>query len=392
MITIEDKINCCGCWACRQICPMDCITMDKDNEGFLYPKVNMEKCLDCGLCETVCPVLHQNPSRTPIHVYAAKNKLKEVRMQSSSGGIFTIIAEEVINNKGVVFGARFDENWEVKHDFTEKREELSAFRGSKYIQSINDNAYLKTEQFLQQGRTVLFSGTPCQIAGLHLFLRKEYDDLITIDLICHGVPSPGVWNKYLAETVNKYKKNNNEISSISFRDKTTGWKKSGFTISRFDESLHKNTILHSEILEENQYFKGFQKELYLRPSCSFCCAKSLKSNSDITLGDFWGINYLMPNFDDDKGISVVLVNTLKGKIYFSKIADKMEYWKSNYSVIYKYNRFIIDSANQSKYREKFFNNYKDENVSSLIKKYAKDSWQIRWKRKIVKICKAMNLN
>lgn len=389
MITIKDKINCCGCSACRQICPIDCITMYKDNEGFLYPKVDIEKCVDCGLCEAVCPVLHQKPPQTPIHVYAAKNNSLETRMQSSSGGIFTLFAEEVIRNKGIVFGACFDENWHVKHDFTEQFEELSAFRGSKYVQSINNNTYLKAEQFLQQGRTVLFSGTPCQIAGLHLFLRKEYNNLITIDLICHGVPSPEVWKRYFSVIANKY--NNKEIACVSFRDKSSGWKNFGFTISNYNEKLLKNTILHMEILEENLFFKGFQKNLYLRPSCSSCCAKSLKSNSDITLGDFWGINYIKPSFDDDKGVSAVLVNTLKGNLYFSKIADKMDCWESDYSVIYRYNRSIIDSANPSKYRELFFNNYKNKNVLNLIKKYAKDSLKIKWKRKIVKILKKMNI-
>lgn len=190
MIEIKDKKDCCGCSACVQKCPKQCISLKEDNEGFLYPEVDKSMCINCGLCEKVCPVLHQGESRKPLKVYAAKNQDEEIRRQSSSGGIFTLLAEKTIQDGGVVFGARFDEHWEVKHDYTETIEGLAAFRGSKYVQSRMEDNYRKAEMFLKQGRKVLFSGTPCQVAGLKRFLRKYYGNLLTIDMVCHGVPSP----------------------------------------------------------------------------------------------------------------------------------------------------------------------------------------------------------
>ena len=235
MIDIKDKKDCCGCSACVQKCPKQCISLKEDCEGFLYPIVDKDICIDCGLCEKVCPILYQGEERKPLKVFAAKNHDEEIRKQSSSGGIFTLLAEKIINEGGVVFGAKFDENWDVKHDYTETIEGLAAFRGSKYVQSRIEDNYRKAETFLKQGRKVLFSGTPCQIAGLKRFFRKEYENLLTVDFICHGVPSPGVWRRYLQETVARMcDKNrvstdpisikNARVESISFRDKSHGWK------------------------------------------------------------------------------------------------------------------------------------------------------------------------
>ena len=199
MIHITDREKCCGCEACIQRCPQQCITLHEDGEGFLYPETDEGRCIDCGLCEKVCPVIFQGTGRRPLNVYAAKNPDEEIRWESSSGGVFTLLAEKILSEGGVVFGARFDARWEVVHDYTENVEGLSAFRGSKYVQSRIGDSFRQTECFLKTGRKVLFSGTPCQIAGLKLFLKKEYDNLLTVDFICQGVPSPGVWRKYLKE-------------------------------------------------------------------------------------------------------------------------------------------------------------------------------------------------
>jgi len=192
---------CTGCGACYSICPVHCISMQEDPEGFLYPVIEKEKCTSCKKCENVCPAIVQGNERKPLSVYAAKNLNEEIRRQSSSGGIFTLIAESIIQKGGVVFGARFNGNWEVVHDYTETEEGLAAFRGSKYVQSRIGDTYLKAKDFLLAGRKVLFSGTPCQIAGLKAFLQKDYDNLLTVDLICHGVPSPLVWKRYLDEVI-----------------------------------------------------------------------------------------------------------------------------------------------------------------------------------------------
>jgi coenzyme F420-reducing hydrogenase beta subunit len=196
-----DKQACCGCGACAQKCPTGCIIMQEDTEGFLYPEIDKKSCVGCKVCEEVCPSVHPKEPRTPLRVYAAKNKDEAVRLESSSGGIFTVLAEKIIDRKGVVFGARFNEDWEVIHSYVETKEKLSVFRGSKYVQSRIGESYKQAEEFLKAGRFVLFSGTPCQIAGLKLFLKKEYENLVTVDLICHGVPSPGVWRKYLDEFI-----------------------------------------------------------------------------------------------------------------------------------------------------------------------------------------------
>ncbi|HJH48620.1 Coenzyme F420 hydrogenase/dehydrogenase, beta subunit C-terminal domain [Bacteroides fragilis] len=323
MIDIIQKQDCCGCGACVQICPKGCMCMVEDTEGFLYPQVDKSVCVNCGLCEKVCPVIHQNKSRTPLKVYAAKNMDEEVRLKSSSGGIFTLLAESVIKRGGVVFGAKFDDEWMVVHDYTDNIEGVAAFRGSKYVQSIIGNAYRKVEQFLKSGRMVLFTGTPCQIAGLKKYLRKEYKKLLAVDLVCHGVPSPKVWQMYLEETnrskvIDKKKRvisSNKEdsITHISFRDKTNGWKRYSLVILKESVSLH-------ETLEENIFIKGFLKNLYLRPSCAHCPNRSLKSDSDITIADFWNIEKINMEYDDDKGVSLILVNSDFGRSYLETLS------------------------------------------------------------------------
>ena len=195
MIEIRNKRDCCGCNACVQKCPQQCIGQSEDAEGFIYPQVDKARCVGCGLCEKVCPVINQNPKSKPLKVMAGRNGNEEIRMVSSSGGAFTLLAGEIIGRGGVVFGARFDENWNVVHSYTECTDGLAAFRGSKYVQSRIGETFSQAEKFLKQGREVLFTGTPCQIAGLRRFLGKEYDNLLAMDIVCHGVPSPGVWKE-----------------------------------------------------------------------------------------------------------------------------------------------------------------------------------------------------
>ena len=334
MIVIKDTKDCCGCNACAQRCPKHCITLQEDHEGFLYPKVNINLCIECGLCEKVCPVLNQGTKKEPLNVYAAINPNEEIRKESSSGGIFTLLAEKVILENGVVFGARFDENWEVRHDYTETIEGLAAFRGSKYVQSRIEDNYLKAEKFLKEGRKVLFSGTPCQIAGLKKFLKKGYDNLLTVDFICHGVPSPKVWRMYLDETCKILILQNGKksatspstskdkkcyIKAINFRDKTLGWKKYSFFL-KLDPAFIQDGKNTKELLEpfsKNIFMKAFLLNIILRPSCYRCPSKKGKANSDITIADYWNIQQVLPKIDDDKGISLVLTNTPEGKKTFS---------------------------------------------------------------------------
>lgn len=388
MIEIKDKKDCCGCSACVQRCPKQCISLKEDNEGFLYPEVDRVTCIDCGLCEKVCPVLHHGGPRKPLKVYAAKNLDEEIRRQSSSGGVFTLLAEQIIQEGGVVFGARFDENWEVKHDHTETIEGLAAFRGSKYVQSRMEDNYRKAEDFLKQGRKVLFSGTPCQIAGLKRFLRKDYDNLLAVDFVCHGVPSPGVWRQYLKETVARMCDENSVstdpiskekayIESISFRDKRFGWKKYSFTLtlSTTSRSGAKNTVSLCEVKRNNIFLRGFLANLYLRPSCHACAVRCGKSGSDITIGDLWGAFSIIGN-NDDKGTSLVLINKEQEFNFLWKI--DIDYEKTLLG-----NPVLEKSVLIPKKRKSFFASFqKEDNILTLIIRYSKTSIYSRLIKKI----------
>ena len=339
MIKIIRKNQCCGCSACLHICPKHSISFREDKEGFLYPQVDTSTCVDCGLCENVCPVLNQDEERMPLQVYAAKHTDDEIRMKSSSGGIFTLLAEQIIDKGGVVFGARFNENWEVVHDYTETKEGLAPFRGSKYVQSNIGNSYKQVEKFLKIGRDVMFTGTPCQVAGLKKYLRKNYENLLTVDFVCHGVPSPMVWRKYLKEEIARQgdvgknsvltsSKVSPVVTGVNFRDKSTGWTKFSFVLnfSKASADGEQNTVL-SSVFTDNAYMKAFLSNLSLRPSCYACSAKAGKSGSDVTIGDFWGIENVLTEFDDDKGSSLLFINNDKvaNMIDQVRVKEQIEY-------------------------------------------------------------------
>lgn len=317
MIHLTENKACCGCWGCVSKCPQQCITMQEDSEGFLYPHVDQSRCIDCGLCEKVCPKLNPFSPVTPLDVQAATHSQDSVRLASSSGGVFSSLAESVLSRGGVVFGARFDEQWTVMHDYTETIKGLAPFRGSKYVQSRTGHNYRTAEEFLKAGREVLFCGTPCQISGLHRYLGRNYDRLLTVDFICHGVPSPKIWRKYLEERRQiLHRQAGGEpgvIDSVNFRDKAAGWhcfslaiqyKTSGGKTNRYRQTVH-----------TDPYLKGFVQNIYLRPSCYDCSAKKLSAKSDITLGDLWGGGKIIPGKADDKGLSVVFLNTPKALSY-----------------------------------------------------------------------------
>ena len=371
MIEIKDKKDCCGCHACMSVCAHRAITMQTDAEGFLYPMVDKSLCTDCGMCELVCPVIHQSSSAQPLKVYAAKSNDEEVSRQSSSGGIFSLLAEAIIREGGVVFGAKFDEEWNVVHASTETLDGLAAFRGSKYVQSTIGNTYKEAKEFLKQGRKVLFTGTPCQIAGLKRFLRRNYDNLLAVDVICHGVPSPLVWQRYLSglqQTLRtKWDVGRNKafspldalpvITGISFRDKTNGRSKFGFRLScsvseaAFDSAI-KEREEFIQPFSQNIYMKGFLGNLYLRPSCHHCPTKEPHEMSDVTLGDYWGIEKDFPDWNDDKGTSVVIVRSDKGMEYCHEIS--MKYCPAEFEKICKYNPALVSSYRTHRNRERFF--------------------------------------
>lgn len=286
--------------------------MVPDEEGFLYPRVDTTACIDCGRCEDVCPEQEHSAPRRPLQTLAAVCEDEALRLQSSSGGIFSLLAQAVLARGGVVFGARFDESWQVVIDHTETLEGLAAFRSSKYVQATMGRAYADCAAFLKAGREVLFTGTPCQIAGLEAFLGCDYPRLTLVDVACIGVPSPGVWADYLCDITDGHPEH---IQDIRFRDKSKGWKDSRFVL------MMKDGGEQSMPRYKNPFFQALNTGLITRPGCYGCQFKSQgRSGSDLTLADCWGVEQLVSSshlndgrFLDDKGVSLVVVRSEKGQ-------------------------------------------------------------------------------
>lgn len=372
MITINDKKDCMGCHACANICPQNCISMENDTEGFLYPEVDYDKCIKCGLCIKVCPIINKKTVQNDPIAYACINKNESVRLESSSGGIFTLIAEQIINKDGVIFGAGFDENFSVLHSYIETKEELDKFRGSKYVQSKIGVTYKQVRDFLKQGKHVLFTGTPCQIGGLKSYLGQPYDNLFCIDIVCHGVPSPRVWQNYIS-----YRENSAgaQARRIAFRLKNEGWKR--FSVS----FLFNNDTEYRQPLDKDLYMKAFLKDIFLRPSCYNCAFKTLHRESDITLADYWGIQYMLPEMDDDQGTSLIFVNSVNGQSMLKQIKDNILYKEVDINKAISYNSAAIKSAGYNPKRDAFFEGLGKLSFDQLVKKYCSDSLYVRTKRK-----------
>lgn len=346
MDLFQEKKQCCGCGACVQKCPRKCISFVQDKEGFLYPSVNRSKCVNCGICISVCPFHHPSDDRMPIKSFAAYNIDEETRRESSSGGVFSSLAKIVLGEGGVAFGAMFDEHWNVVHGYVEKMDDLSKLRGSKYVQSLVGNAYMLAEQFVKEGRLVLFSGTPCQVAGLKKYLGKEYENLITMDCICHGVPSPKIWKWYL-----DLDKRHSRIVGINFRNKDNGWKRYNFAVDYGKDDCSLRTYHR-----ENPYMMAFLDNMTLRPSCSSCQAKSGRSHSDVTLADFWNVDKVVEGMDDDKGVSLLLVNTVKGVRLLEQMHDVVSH-EVDFKQAVQFNKAWGESFLMHPHRELFFSSY-----------------------------------
>ncbi len=359
MIQIEDKRRCCGCEACRQVCPQGCIRLERDEEGFGYPIVDADRCIECHKCERVCPFMKLDASREPQTIYAACATDEGLRKASSSGGLFTLLAEETLRGGGVVFGARFEETWGVCHDYTETVEGLAPFRGSKYLQSRIGESYRQAEQFLKEGRPVLFTGTPCQIKGLVHYLGRTYENLTTVDVVCHGVPSPMVWQRYLTTL----RAGQGEITGISFRNKSlSGWRRYDFVA----QSTGGGGV--RQFYGDNIYMRGFLHDLYLRPSCYACMAKGGRSQSDLTLGDYWGVERTCPDLDraldEDKGTSVVMIHSERGRRLLEGLPCR--YQETNYASALAGNPAIEHTATEPPKRQLFFAQLDAEPLEQLI--------------------------
>lgn len=379
MIDIIRKEACCGCNACMQICPKKCIDMIEDTEGFLYPIVDSSKCIQCNLCEKICPIQNiRSQSNKLQNTYIAYIKDEEVRLKSSSGGMFTLLAEAILKENGVIYGATFDDEFLVHHVGIDNNEDLQQLRGSKYLQSRIENTFIEVKELLKSDRFVLYVGTACQITGLKAYLGKEYERLYTVDVLCHGVPSPKLWKAYLQYQKQQY---NSEIKKIFFRDKKWGWK--GFNMTW----LFKNQQTYEKPFHHDYFMRLFLQDICLRPSCHECQFKELNRLSDITLGDCWGIENYMPQMDDDKGTSVVLIYSEKGQKLFDSLKEKMIYCEAEIDKALPATADSRKSVKRHPKREIFFKQLEQGKEIKQLIKLIEPSLMVKLKRKIKNILK-----
>ena len=323
MPKLADKSQCTGCTACASICPRQCIQMKKDDAGFEFPEViEQSACIACGACERICPVLANKKteeSHSSTFAYAAFSINDSLRMESSSGGVFSELAVVILQLGGIIYGASYDDEGVVRHTGIEAQKELGKLRGAKYSQSILGDSFLTLKKQLDSGRTVLFSGTPCQVAGLRAFLKRDYDNLVCIDFVCHGIPSPMVWEKYV-----RYRSQieNGDMfpQHINLRNKESGWSNYAYSV----EFTYADNTSYLCKNGDDPFMRLFVNDYILRESCSNCHFKGYKRVSDITLGDFWGIWNIDPEMDDDKGTSLILTHTAKGENMMNAVAGNIK--------------------------------------------------------------------
>lgn len=352
--TIEQvgKDICTGCGACRSICPVNAIEMKPDSEGFLCPEINKDVCVNCGLCYNKCPAVNEDVylNNAQPQVFAAYAS-DEIRMKSSSGGMFTVLAEHVIDMGGYVAGVRWDEKFKAVFDITDNKDDLAAMRGSKYVQSNTGSVYRRIKQLLEEGKPVLFTGVPCQAAGLRHFLGKDYDNLYTVDILCHGSPSPKSFEAFLKCAVNSIEGNDDisQIESIEFRNKERhGWGHSLLI-------KLKNGMEYDKTRNATNWYESFLNILNCRRVCGQCRYNKLPRQGDITLGDFWGIEKIMPDSGYQNGASVVTINNEKGQRLFDSISDKLAFkCESNIDDAKRSNWNLVGSSKAHQFRGDFF--------------------------------------
>ena len=350
MLEVLEKTKCCGCAACFSSCPHQAISMRFDNEGFEYPVINQKNCVDCGLCQKVCPVIQydnkqvQRDAHNDAQIgYAARNKNYAQRLISSSGSIFPPIAEWILANNGIVVGAAYDEQFNVVHKIITSADGLGELQGSKYLQCKADNTTFKRiRDELKGGRLVLYAGMACQVEGLKAFLRKEYDNLYTIDLICMGIPSPIVWQKYL-----KVFFADERIKYVNFKEKSVGWNSFCFYVKTNKRDFKERGM-------ENLYLQSMFRSWNMRPSCFTCPFKKERRFSDFTLADCWGANRLVPTIDDNKGLSSVIVHSTKGQRLWQLLSGNIESIEISIDSITAGNQNLIQNKPQTGNRQLFY--------------------------------------
>lgn len=375
---LSEKNNlCCGCSACASSCPVNCVSMIENTEGFLYPEIDVTRCINCDKCKTVCPVLtNKRGTREPENTWAVIANDANIQVYSSSGGVFTLLAVVIIQSGGIVFGAAFTDDFhKVHHIGIEKIEDIERLRTSKYLQSDVEDSFVNIEEQLKAGRKVLFSGTPCQIAGLKSFLgQRKNDNLICVAIICHGVPSPKLWGRYLDHVAEKYAGN---IKSVNFRHKKHGWKSFGLNMEIERNNYYKK-------MTSDPYMQMFLKNLCLRESCYQCSAKEINPGADLTLGDFWGVERVVPEMYDKMGTSLVIIHTEKGDNLFESISDHISRKAGDFDLAIRHNKAYSTSVRRPVLRDVFFRDLDGLSWKEFEKKYGNVEFRKWIKKKILK--------
>lgn len=365
MIQLVDKSKCCGCNACGDMCPKDAITFKTDIEGFWYPEVNLEHCIDCGLCEKACPELHidglkKNDYEKPVTI-AAINKNMRVRWDSTSGGAFSALADVMYEQGGYVSGAVYNEDFSVRNFISNNANDLVRLRSSKYLQSNAEGLYKKIRDLLRKGEKILACGTPCQMAALRSFLRKDYDNLIIVDFICRGVNSPKVYRKYLDSLERKY---GGKVVYVKAKNKELGWR----NLTR--KVVFDNGKVYYGVHMDDDFRRGYHTNVFCRPSCYTCQYKGFPRIADITIADYWGIEKVDKNLDNNIGTSMILLNSKKGEAYFELAKEKMEWEYTKFESILSGNIALRKPIEPAKInREQFFEDLDKGTFDDVVQKY-----------------------
>lgn len=376
MIEIHNKSECCGCGACANVCPVQAITMKADDEGFLYPQVDRNICVNCGKCDAICPLCNDRLQKeNPIKAYGFKHSDDAVRSKSSSGGAFTLLSDFILQQGGTVYGAVYDENFRVIHTRAENAEQRNKMRGSKYVQSDMGKTHLQIKKDLEDGKAVLFSGTPCQVSSIKRFIG-ENDRLITCDMICHGVPSPLIWKEFCGWMESEHK---STIQKVQIRDTENKW----------DEFITKIEFINGNTVKSKLFINLFASNNTLRSACHQCKFTTLNRDSDFTLADFWGVERKFPDFKDDLGVSYVLINTKKALALFENFRNCGTLAETASNDIVQPQ--LAHPTRASSVRKKFWRDYDKKGIGFVIRKYAVKKYGQRLKPTVYKIMKSMGI-